>query len=177
MKGKGPSLPSTLPFTPYPLPCPAVPITNDQGQRTKDNGPNTLAALFSQISLPTLLTAGFRKWLQWRVLIQGFNPRNMRTFVKYALALVVVYVLLLGGLLAAMYQPPAVFGRVMSKVPELAFLVFPFKQMWFVARKGRLNTGDPAPDFSLPTADRKARVQLSAFRGQRPVVLVFGSHT
>jgi len=101
----------------------------------------------------------------------------MRTFVKYALALVVVYVLLLGGLLAAMYQPPAVFGRVMSKVPELAFLVFPFKQMWFVARKGRLNTGDPAPDFSLPTADRKARVQLSAFRGQRPVVLVFGSHT
>jgi hypothetical protein len=93
------------------------------------------------------------------------------------MVLVAVYVLLLGGLFAAMYQPPALFGRVMSKVPDLAFMVFPFKQMWFVARNGHLNTGDPAPDFSLQTADRRARVQLSAFRGQRPVVLVFGSHT
>ena len=89
----------------------------------------------------------------------------------------VVYVAILGGLFAAMHQPPAVFGRVMSKVPDLAFMVFPFKQLWFVARKGHLNTGDQAPDFSLQTADRKARVQLSAFRGQEPVVLVFGSHT
>ncbi len=101
----------------------------------------------------------------------------MRTFVKYALVVVVVYGVLLGGLLAAMYQPPPVFGQIMSKVPEFAFMVFPFKQMWFVARKGHLNAGDQAPDFSLQTVDRKARVQLSAFRGQRPVVLVFGSHT
>jgi hypothetical protein len=101
----------------------------------------------------------------------------MRTSVKYALVVVVVYVALLGGLLAAMYQPPAVFGRIMSKVPEFAFVVFPFKQLWFAARRGHLNTGDQAPDFSLQTVDRKARVQLSAFRGQKPVVLVFGSHT
>jgi len=101
----------------------------------------------------------------------------MRTFVKYALMVAVVYIALLGGLLAAMYQPPAIFGRIMSKMPEFAFLVLPFKQLWFVARKGHLEVGDPAPDFSLQTVDRKARVQLSAFRGQKPVVLVFGSHT
>jgi len=101
----------------------------------------------------------------------------MRTFVKYALMVAVVYIALLGGLLAAMYEPPAVFSRIMSKVPEFAFLVFPFKQLWFVARKGHLEVGDPAPDFSLQIVDRKARVQLSAFRGQKPVVLVFGSHT
>jgi hypothetical protein len=101
----------------------------------------------------------------------------MRAVVKYALVVAIIYAALLAGLLAAMYQPPAVFGHVMSKVPDFAFMVFPFKQMWFVARKGYLNTGDLAPDFSLQTADRKARVQLSAFRGQRPVVLVFGSHT
>ncbi len=101
----------------------------------------------------------------------------MRTFVKYALVIVIVYVALLGGLLAAMYQPPAVFGRIMSKVPEFAFFVFPFKQLWFVARKGHLHTGGQAPDFSLRTVDRRARVQLSDFRGQKPVVLVFGSHT
>ena len=101
----------------------------------------------------------------------------MRVVVRLLVVLAVVYVLLLAGLFAAMFQPPAVFGRVMSKVPDLAFMVFPFKQMWFVARKGHLNTGDQAPDFSLQTADRKARIQLSAFRGQKPVVLVFGSHT
>jgi hypothetical protein len=101
----------------------------------------------------------------------------MRVVVKALVVLAAVYGLLLGGLFAAMYQSPAVFGHVMSKVPELAFMVFPFKQMWFVARKGHLKTGGEAPDFSLPTADRKARVQLSSFRGQRPVVLVFGSHT
>ena len=101
----------------------------------------------------------------------------MRAVFKYAVVVAVIYVALLGGLLGVMYQPPAVFGHVMSKVPDLAFMVFPFKQLWFVARKGHLNTGNPAPDFSLQTADRKARVQLSAFRGQRPVVLVFGSHT
>ena len=101
----------------------------------------------------------------------------MRTVVRVLVVLAMVYVLLLAGLFAAMYQPPAVFGWVMSKVPDFAFMVFPFKQMWFVARKGHLNTGDPAPDFSLQTSDRKDRVQLSAFRGERPVVLVFGSHT
>ena len=101
----------------------------------------------------------------------------MRTFLKVLVVLTVVYMLILTGLFAAMVQPPAVFGHVMTKVPELAFMVFPFKQMWFVARKGRLNTGDAAPDFSLQTSDRKARVQLSAFRDQKPVVLVFGSHT
>jgi peroxiredoxin len=34
-----------------------------------------------------------------------------------------------------------------------------------------------APDFSLPTADRTRIVRLSSFRGDRPVVLVFGSYT
>jgi len=103
--------------------------------------------------------------------------KRMRTFLKGLVVLAVVYVLLLTGFFAAMVQPPAVFGHVMTKVPELAFMVFPFKQMWFVARKGHLNEGDQAPDFSLQTSDRKARVQLSAFRGERPVVLIFGSHT
>jgi len=34
-----------------------------------------------------------------------------------------------------------------------------------------------APDFRLPTLDRKETVQLSSYRGSRPVVLVFGSYT
>jgi peroxiredoxin len=50
--------------------------------------------------------------------------------------------------------------------------------MWLWARKGTLAEGDMAPDFSLRTAqDRARRVALGSYRGQRPVVLVFGSYT
>jgi peroxiredoxin len=49
--------------------------------------------------------------------------------------------------------------------------------MWLWARAGALNEGDAAPDFTLPTVDRRARVTLSSFKGERPVVLVFGSYT
>ena len=51
------------------------------------------------------------------------------------------------------------------------------------ARKGdlrspsQLTTGSTAPDFKLKTLDGKSEVQLSNFRGQRPVLLVFGSYT
>lgn len=37
--------------------------------------------------------------------------------------------------------------------------------------------GQRAPDFTLPTQDGKRRIRLSQFRGQKPVVLVFGSFT
>jgi peroxiredoxin len=47
--------------------------------------------------------------------------------------------------------------------------------MW--ARKGTLKVGDAAPDFTLATHDHTSQVTLSSFRGQKPVVLVFGSYT
>jgi len=95
---------------------------------------------------------------------------------KAALFVVVIYAFLLAGLFVVMRQP-VVFGKVMSKLPEPLMIIVPFKQLWLIARAGRLNVGDIAPDFSLPTADRTARVRLSAFRRHRPVVLVFGSYT
>lgn len=101
----------------------------------------------------------------------------MRTFFKYAIPVLVVYMVLLGGLFAAMLQPPEVFGRIMSKLPAVAYFLFPFEPMWLVARKGRLKVGEPAPDFSLKKADGSQVVRLSSFRGQKPVVLIFGSHT
>jgi hypothetical protein len=101
----------------------------------------------------------------------------LRKLLKWVLALIVIYAFLVCALLVAMYQPPPVFGRIMSKVPDVAFMVLPFKQLWFVARRGHLRVGELAPDFSLQTADRKSRVKLSSFRGKEPVVLVFGSYT
>ena len=100
----------------------------------------------------------------------------MKTLRKMAFYVVVLYLGLLAGFLVVMRQP-IVFGKVMSKLPEPLLMVVPFKQLWFVARAGHLQVGDLAPDFSLPTADRSARVRLSSFRRHKPVVLVFGSYT
>ena len=99
----------------------------------------------------------------------------MRTLRKIAVAVLVVYVGALVGFLAVM-RDPTLFGRVMRRVPEPAFVVIPFKRLWFIARAGRLKPGDAAPDFDLPAHDKKSRVRLASFRGQ-PVVLIFGSYT
>lgn len=102
----------------------------------------------------------------------------MRTLIKVVLVVAVLYALLVAGTLAAMYQPPERFGRIMSHVPDVvAFMILPFKPLWLYARAGRLQVGDPAPDFSLTTEDKKQTVRLDSFRGQKPVVLVFGSYT
>ena len=37
--------------------------------------------------------------------------------------------------------------------------------------------GDLAPDFELSDVNGENSVRLSEFRGQKPVALVFGSHT
>jgi hypothetical protein len=101
----------------------------------------------------------------------------MRRFLKWAIPVVTFYLVLMAGLFGAMLQPPAVFGHIMSKLPMAVFMVFPFETMWLKARRGALQVGDTAPDFSLKTADRSADVRLSSFRDQKPVVLIFGSHT
>ena len=87
-----------------------------------------------------------------------------------------LYMGLVAGLLVVM-RHPTILGKVMSKMPEAVFFVVPFKQLWFIARAGHLKVGDLAPDFSLHSADKESRIQLSSFRGQKPVVLVFGSYT
>ena len=101
----------------------------------------------------------------------------MRRYLKYVIPVLVVYVALLGGLFFEMLQPPAVFGHFMSKLPALTYFLFPFEPMWLIARRGRLKVGDAAPEFSLKTAGGSEAVRLSSFRGQKPVVLIFGSHT
>jgi hypothetical protein len=101
----------------------------------------------------------------------------MRTFLKYAIPVLSVYLILLGGLFVAMLQPPAVFGRIMSKLPVVSYFLFPFEPMWLIARRGHLKVGELAPDFALKTADSSQVVRLSSFQGKEPVVLIFGSHT
>ena len=106
-------------------------------------------------------------------LLRGPNVETLKTLAWYV---VLVYVVALAALLGVMRQP-VLFGRVMSQVPRPLFMIVPFKQLWLLARAGHLRVGDPAPEFSLPTVDRKARVRLSSLRGHKPVVLIFGSYT
>lgn len=101
----------------------------------------------------------------------------MRKLLIICLVLLLTYSVLFAGFYAAMCQKPDVFGSIMSRTPGTVFMIFPFKSMWLSARKGDLNVGDVAPDFSLETYDKKSRVQVSDFRGKKPVVLVFGSYT
>ncbi|MBI3470036.1 MAG: hypothetical protein HY013_01605 [Candidatus Solibacter usitatus] len=101
----------------------------------------------------------------------------MKLVLRIAVALAALYGLLVGILFAAMHQPPDRFGQFMAKLPGPSFLVLPFRQLWMIARAGNLQVGDAAPDFVLETTDRAERVQLAAHRGERPVVLVFGSYT
>ncbi len=101
----------------------------------------------------------------------------MRVALRILLAVLVVYAALVAGLAYAMRQPPDTFGAVMAKMPGFAFMVLPFESLWMNARAGHLKVGDVAPDFALRTPDGSAQVRLSRFRGQKPVVLVFGSYT
>jgi hypothetical protein len=102
-----------------------------------------------------------------------------KVLLKAVVAIALLWVLACGAVYAAMRRPPETFGRVMARIPgPVAFLVLPFETLWTHARAGKLQKGDPAPDFTLATLDKSAHVQLSALTAQRrPVVLVFGSYT
>ena len=101
-----------------------------------------------------------------------------KSFWKRALVVVLVlYVSFAGFVWWAMNQKPETFGRVMMKMPEVAYFMVPFETMWLRARAGHLQPGDPAPDFTLMKLDKTGQVQLSSLTSQKPVVLIFGSYT
>lgn len=110
------------------------------------------------------------------------NPRSRfrgigRKLLLAAAVLVVIHLSLSAGLYWAMRQTPDRFGAIIARTPLPFMMILPFETLWMHARAGALKPGDPAPDFRLPTLDHQQTVQLSSFRGARPVVLVFGSYT
>ena len=96
---------------------------------------------------------------------------------KIALAIVALYAAVTALLFGVMLQSPDRFAATMKHVPWPAFVALPFKPLWQVARAGNVNVGDMAPDFSLESPDHKSSFRLSSLRGEKPVVLVFGSYT
>ena len=100
-----------------------------------------------------------------------------KILAKVALVFVGLYVALTALLFGVMLQSPDRFAATMKHVPWPVFAALPFKPLWQVARAGQVSVGDMAPDFSLESADHKSPFRLSSLRGEKPVVLVFGSYT
>jgi hypothetical protein len=102
----------------------------------------------------------------------------VKWLLRAVLLLVSIYVSMVGLLAYVVTRPPGQFGQIMKRLPmPLVFGVLPGQRLFTWAREGGVSQGDPAPDFTLRTLDRSTAVTLSSFRGQRPVVLVFGSYT
>ena len=107
----------------------------------------------------------------------AMKQRTKRWLVRTVAIAAGLWLCLLGYIGWAMRQPPEVFGHVMSRMPMPAFFLFPFETMWTQARKGHLNAGDIAPDFSVKTLETEIPIQLASLWASKPVVLVFGSYT
>ncbi len=102
----------------------------------------------------------------------------MKWLLRTFLGIAVLYTVLFVVVGVAMMQPPVRFGRFMRHMPPaVVWGMLPAERMWLWARGGTLAVGEEAPDFTLPRQDRSGAVTLSAHRGSRPVVLVFGSYT
>jgi hypothetical protein len=103
--------------------------------------------------------------------------RVRQTLVAAAAVCALLWLSAVAGLYAAMRQPPETFGAIMSRMPQVAMMVLPFKQLWMCARAGHLRIGDRAQDFSLRPLHGNERVTLSHQYRDKPVVLIFGSYT
>src|SRR5579864_5159172 len=100
-----------------------------------------------------------------------------KVLARILVAIAAVYAALTMLLFGVMTQSPDRFAAAMKHVPWPVFAALPFKPLWQVARAGQVSVGDMAPDFSLESADHKSSFRLSSLRGEKPVVLVFGSYT
>ncbi len=106
------------------------------------------------------------------------RSRYVKWVLRTSIVLAVVYLLLFSTVAVAMLQPPERFGLFMRHAPQAVIWgALPAPRMWLWARRGQVDEGERAPDFTLATLDHKQRVTLSSYAGQRPVVLVFGSYT
>ena len=106
------------------------------------------------------------------------ETKNVKWLIRGALVLAAGYVVLFGAVAIAMRQPPERFGLFMKHMPPaVVWGALPARRMWLVSRAGSLAEGQLAPDFTLVSLDKTRQVTLSSHRGDRPVVLVFGSYT
>ena len=102
----------------------------------------------------------------------------MKWLLRIVAVLVITYLALFGVVVFAMTRPPEQFGHIIKKLPmPVVWGIVTGPKIWSWARRGHLQQGDPAPDFTLLNQGGSNQVTLSSYRGKEPVVLVFGSYT
>ena len=108
----------------------------------------------------------------------------MRPASKILVAILVCYAGVLGALYAVISLPPGRMANIIARIPAsetptspVFEWLLPLEPIFKTARAGKLHQGDPAPDFNLKLVHGDERVRLASFRGQKPVVLIFGSYT
>ena len=102
----------------------------------------------------------------------------MKWLLRVVVVLVTAYLALFGLVVFAMTRPPEQFGQIIKRLPmPVVWGLVPGPKIWSWARRGNLEQGEPAPDFTLMNQDGSNQVTLSSYRGKEPVVLVFGSYT
>ena|SRR3989442_13667009 len=106
----------------------------------------------------------------------------MKIFRRILAGFVIVYLAIAAVVWVVVSLPPARFANIMAKLPTSQhpgplFMLIPIGPLMMLARSGHLHQGDLAPDFRLREHRGEQTVQLASFRGQKPVVLIFGSYT
>ena len=104
------------------------------------------------------------------------RPR-LRTILVVGTVLLTLYGGLCGYYYRGLCQEPEEIAQLLDRTPMPVFMVLPFMSMWNAARAGTLESGTTAPDFTLERHAGNGTVTLSDHRGEKPVVLVFGSYT
>jgi hypothetical protein len=107
----------------------------------------------------------------------AIQKKTKRWLIGISSGLFCLWIGFVGYIDWAMHQSPEAFGRVMARMPMPAYFLFPFETMWTQARKGALNVGSTAPDFTVKNLEDKSPMRLASLWADRPVVLVFGSYT
>src|SRR5438094_10417339 len=93
------------------------------------------------------------------IMIRVFTSKLVR---RLGAALAVTYLVFIAFIWWSINQPPETFGRVMSRMPGVAYVLLPFETMWTRARGGQLQDGQDEPDFPLTKLDKSGNVPLEA---------------
>src|SRR5438552_4033287 len=88
------------------------------------------------------------------IMIRVFTSKLVR---RLGAALAVTYLVFIAFIWWSMNQPPETFGRVMSRMPGVAYVLLPFETMWTRARAGSLELACANLESNFPLQSTDSR--------------------
>src|SRR5437899_12743122 len=93
------------------------------------------------------------------IMIRVFTSKLVR---RLGAALALTYLVFIAFIWWSMNQPPETFGRVMSRMPGVAYVLLPFETIWTRARSGQILYGNVAPNFAMTKLYQSLYLLLTA---------------